>query len=327
MKHLHVLFFLLIAAFQKFGKETIYKTKKDKVLDGFYKISSNRGSYSEIHFKEGKIDGVRKDFNSNEELTCKRSYKDGRADGKWEYYDAETNQVKTIENYKNGMKNGKWWKKIRKNGAYYIKTEFYKDDIPTGKWTEKWENSPIMIEERTYTGKGSYTKKEYDKGILYKKEKYKNFKFDGEQVVYFKSGKIMEKELYKDGVKEKAEAFFEDGSPRVIRNFKNGRPHGKQIDYRSPGLLSSEEYYENGKKEGVFKIYSSSGKLYFLNTYKNDAQTGLHQSYSVPDGLLEKEGQFLNDSRNGVWKFYDTQGKLSKEVTYKLGHVVSEKEF
>lgn len=311
---------------QRFGKEAIYKTKKDKHLKGYYKIASDKGNYSEIHFKNGKIDGIRKDYDNNGELTSTRAYKNGKYHGEWKYYN-NNGEVKTIENYKEGNKDGKWWKKFSTNNNYYTKTAYYHNNTPTGTWTEKWQNGNLK-EERTYKGKGTYVLKKYHtNGKLHQQKSYKNFKLDGIQLVYSSSGILIKRDAYKNDLLEKKESFFDNSRPYQVYNLRNGRLHGYFIEYKRSGAKSLEGYYDNGNETGLWKKYrGDNGWLYFETTYKNDTQNGSYKSY-YRSGIIETEGNYLNGSRNGIWKVYNEAGKLIKEITYDKGTEVERKEY
>ncbi|WP_203258232.1 toxin-antitoxin system YwqK family antitoxin [Hyunsoonleella ulvae] len=310
----------------RFGTETVYKSINNRPINGLYKIASANGSYSEIFFKKGKIHGVRKNYSSDERLISTQSYLNGKRDGEWTYYD-EDGKPKTIENYKEGLKTGKWWKKAMVNSSYYTSISFYENNIPTGRWIEKWKNGTLK-EERIFNGKGSYTQKKYHaNGKLYEQKSYKNFKLNGNQFLYSKAGILLKKELFAHNVLEKRESFFDNGRPREVYNFKNGKLHGTCIDYKSSGAKSYEGIYENGYKSGVFKKYvDSNGWLYYETSYENDVANGPHKTY-YRSKLVEQEGNYLNGSKNGIWKFYNIAGKLIREVEYDMGTEIMRREY
>lgn len=311
---------------QRFGKETIYKTKNNKLINGFYKIAKKNGNYTEAHFKKGKINGLKKNYNSDGDLLSVQSYVNGKPEGEWMYYD-EGEKVTTIENYKEGLKTGKWWKKNVVNGSYYTSIAFYENDIPIGKWVEKWEHGTLK-EERVFSGKGTYNQKEYySNGKLKEENNYKDFKLNGNQFLYTKDGVLLKNELYTNDVLEKKETFFDNGRPSEVYNYKNGKLHGLCIDYKRSGAKSYEGVYRNGYQSGVFKKYiGSNGWLYYETTYEDDIANGPHKTY-YESKLVEKEGNYLNGSKHGIWKYYNTAGKLIREVEYDKGTEITSKEY
>lgn len=310
---------------QHFGKETIYKNGKQKLLKGYYKVTSSDGNYAEITFKKGKINGLRKDYNSNGQLRNTRFYKDGKADGEWRYFTNE-GDVKTIENYYDGEKSGKWWKKMKSRNIIYITETFYEKGIPRGIWTKKREDS-LLLEETTYTKKGTYTKKEYrENGKLRKQSIFKNFKLNGEQLEYSKSDVLLSKLVFANDIIQRKETYYKNGRPDETYQYKNGKPDGYCVDYKRSGVKSYEGTYNMGNKEGVFKKYfGEEGWLYYETTYKEDVENGAHKTY-YRNKKIEQEGSYLNGFKQGVWKYYNIDGALKREVTYDRDTEVSRKE-
>ncbi|WP_168796445.1 toxin-antitoxin system YwqK family antitoxin [Flagellimonas onchidii] len=303
---------------QRFGKSTLYSTKENIPLKGYYKIASDKGNYSEIRFTDGKINGTRNNYDSDGKRIGSFKYKGGKPHGKWVYFD-EKGKPEAVENYKEGNKHGKWWKKKFKKNIYYIRTEHYENDLPIGHWTEKWQNGTLK-EERTYKSIGTYIQKEYHKnGKLHTQKSYKDFKQHGVQLVYAVSGILLSRETYHNDVLQKIETFHNNGQLNQLYNYKNGELHGKCVKYKPSGARSLVMRYENGYRIGVWKTYlGDEGWLYFETTYKNDIPNGPHTSY-YSNRIIEKEGMFLNGRRNAIWKFYNQAGKLAKEVEYDNG--------
>lgn len=303
---------------QRFGKESIYTTKENIPLKGYYKVASDKGNYSEIHFVEGKITGARKNYNTQGKLTGDFKYKEGKPHGKWIYYD-EMGKPEAVEHYKDGNKHGRWWEKKLKNGNSYVRTEYYEDNLPVGTWTEKWLNKTLKL-EKSYEGLGTYVEKEYhNNGELYTLKSYRELKLHGQQLVYSVSGILLERKTYHNDILEKLEYFFKNGQLDSEYNYENGVLHGKCVDYYPSGGIHWVERYENGYRSGVWKKYlDDNGWLYIEATYKDDILNGTHTTY-YSSGIVERKGQYLNGSRNGVWKFYNKAGKLAEEIEYDKG--------
>ncbi len=334
---------------QRFGKEIIYKDKDDKLLEGHYNIADSRGNYIDVRFKQGKKHGQQVDYDYKGRKLRQKSFKNGKAngdykrfhqngkvsvqgyflegnqDGKWDYFD-DKGELKTVENYKNGKKDGKWWKKVPKGNTFYISTSFYKMDVPTGVWTDKYENGDLK-KETTYQAKGTYTEKEYDNKQLREQKSYKDFKLDGVQLLYSKSNVLLRKELYKNGLLQKKETFFDTGRPYRSYTLKNGTLHGKFVIYTSSGAKDLEGEYDNGNRTGVWKSYSGKeGWLHYETTYENDTENGWKKAY-YKSGKIEFEGNYVKGHQDGLWKRYDETGKLVEEVSYKLGKEIYSKTY
>ncbi len=96
---------------ERFGTESIFKDLDGKKLNGKYKIASKSGNYAEITFEKGHIQGERLDYNSDEQLVSRKKYFDVKVNGEWTFFD-ENGKIKATENYKNGKKDGKFWKNM-----------------------------------------------------------------------------------------------------------------------------------------------------------------------------------------------------------------------
>ncbi len=332
---------------QRFGKELLYKTLENKPLNGYYKIADERGNYTEMtlkkgklegkiikynyddiklseeNFKNGKLNGEYLYFYKNGKISKKGFYVDGKQDGKWEFFN-DKGELEKEENYKLGKKDGRFWIKRYSSGTFYTKTEFYKDDNPIGEWVEKWQNGNLK-ETRSYKEKGTYVQKTYhNNGKLHEQKIYKNFKLDGLQLVYYPSTILRKRELYKDGVIEKEERYFDNSLPYKIYNYKNGKYHGKCTIYTESGNKSVEVFFVNGLKEGVAKEYFYKGTVQYETTYKNDVENGKFKRYFLNGGKVREEGNYLNGLKDGIWLYYDETGKLIEEVEYKNDNIIKE---
>jgi antitoxin component YwqK of YwqJK toxin-antitoxin module len=70
----------------------------------------------------------------------------------------------------------------------------------------------------------------------------------GETRVYDKMNHLLEKQEYKNGLKEGIwVAFFENGKTQKIEQWKEGKLHGKTFEYTEDGTLVLETMYKNGK--------------------------------------------------------------------------------
>jgi len=56
-----------------------------------------------LEYKNGKIDGIRKDWYKNGQLKNERTYKNGELDGVWKVY-LEDGQLKEEKTFKDGKK-------------------------------------------------------------------------------------------------------------------------------------------------------------------------------------------------------------------------------
>ncbi len=79
---------------QKIGKETLYKNKDGKKLEGYYKISDRRGNFIDVHFKKGKKVGKQIDYDYKERKLSEKFFKNGKLHGNYvRYYQNGKNKL------------------------------------------------------------------------------------------------------------------------------------------------------------------------------------------------------------------------------------------
>jgi len=344
----------------RLGKDITYLKKhnydiKDpdkplKPLNGFYKITDNYGSYSEITFKNGKVNGTWTDYNfegklkaisnfkagqfigknteyhQNGKISKEVFYENGKESGTWKEYDREGKEIST-QNFKNGLKEGKWTKQIRHSGDRTCKIiEFYKNDKPTGTWKEVCDGKTSWSKE--FSSEKDYIEKTFfPNGKVNTLKEYKNGKLNGNYKKYEKDGILTKHFTFKEDKPILQKTFYSsNGKSKSITNFKNSNRHGMHKKFHENGNVELEAYFDENYKNGTWKEYSYEGKLTSIQEYKNGVENGSFKHYSRT-GLLEKEGKYLKGRPEGLWKIYNRDGTLYKEITYENGRIISEKKF
>lgn len=337
----------------RYGDEEIYKRKSDNsLLNGDYKIASTTGSYSEVSFVDGKVNGVRTEYNDsggkkaqatfkngiiegellnfhqNGKVSDEAYYKHGKKDGAWKRYNQEGHVIQTL-NYKEDSKEGKWTHEIYspQNGITRIETKYYKNDQPIKHWESRTDDGKMLWEE-DYKAPKDYTRKEYYlNGKLEKLETYADGKLNGPYKYYFKDGILNIEATYKDGDKVFRKLYHSNGKLREVMYFENDIPNGAYEKYASNGVKVKEGKFEAGSKSGIWKEFDDEkGNLKSEVGYKNNRRSGEWKYYNKAQKLAET-GYFVNDERDGLWKFYDLAGDLKKEIEYENGKTVSEKKY
>ena len=336
---------------QRFGKETLFKSE-NKFLNGNYKLAEESGAYAEATFKNGKMVGVRKDYDftghleqevnfdqegkaqgksisyySNGEVYRVFNYKNGLKDGVWKTFDAK-GMVMTTEVYKNDLKAGKWVRKLKDGrlGTKLIEINYFENNKPTGTWTRKTEDGrPIW--ERIYTGSKEYIKREYHTNQkLSLEETFKDNRLDGTAKYYNPSGILLAEKNYLEGYLQTEIKFYENGNKKEIVNSKDGYKDGIFQKYSETGKLIVDGKYAIGHKFGEWKHYNDDNMLEQTYTYANGTKNGISKTYNDA-GKIENEGMYLNDEKTGLWTYYKLNGKVAKEVEYKNDEIISEKKY
>ena len=140
-------------------------------------------------YKDGRLNGIKKEYYPNSKLEKEVSYKDGVFDGPFIVYDKEGNILQEL-NYKEGKKEGEWkyyyndgnllkienWEEDVKNGVFktfYIQgtiqtSENFKKGLKHGEFIERFPNDKLkrsafykkdeLIEEHVFDEKGNEIK-------------------------------------------------------------------------------------------------------------------------------------------------------------------------
>lgn len=217
------------------------------------------------------------------------------------------------------------------DGTPYIWGDF-KDNKPEGKWNKFWDRRRKQV-FNFIKGKLNGTSFYYDEnGVLDKTETYKNNLLHGENISYHDDGKIIASIVkFKNGKKEgKEKQFNADGSLHtfgfykndlkegIFTLFKNGKKYKTQYQrgYFHGGserfiwhTLEVGEYHFN-QKVGVWKYYSTSGKLQLEEFYPTVDEIYNWEHYSPRrTKIYDENGEFKNEQVFEDWMI----GNLRKD--------------
>lgn len=253
-------------------------TYKNGTLDGCRKeyYSDGKTVRKEAHFTEGKLNGVVRTYFSGGKVETEVSYNMGVQDGFERRYDASDGALLLDTYYKAGKPEGDWVEHITSNVGHYVRRSSYKDGLRTGAYSETWND-----------------------GNIRKKGFYKADKKDGVWTEYRR-----------------------DGTPWVSTTYKAGEKTGEEKRYLSNGQPETVRNYLNGKREGISREYhGSNGKLKAEYTYRANLKEGPYKRF-YEDGTLREEGKCENDSE--VYrKEYDESGKLKSVAERRNGSWVT----
>jgi uncharacterized membrane protein YhaH (DUF805 family) len=95
-------------------------------------------------------------------------------------------------------------------------------------------------------------------------------KDDGTYEKYYKSGKLMKKMTYVNGMKEGPFTLYHENGAVTIRvNFVGGKADGLYEEFYETGQIKERCNYVMGVKDGEFEKYDTSGKLLVSGIFKN----------------------------------------------------------
>jgi antitoxin component YwqK of YwqJK toxin-antitoxin module len=128
---------------------------------------------------------------------------------------------------------------------------------------------------------------------------YLNTKRSGEWVFYDAQGRVLSKEVFKDGLKE-----------------------GTSIIYHENGEIAETLVYKSDKREGKWELYYESGNIKMKGTYANDLLQGPTYLFEAA-GHLRAKGQYNKGLMAGRWKFYNAESELEYEEVWRAGKLIS----
>ena len=230
----------------------------------------------EASFRDGKREGVWREFDEEGNVIKSQTYKkgglvsegvvgtDGKRRGEYkEFYSDSTLRAEGL--FVDGLRSGQW--KFYYHNGQLQEIGSYKEGDPDGMWIWYYDNGQKQIEEQYFKGQLNGSYKEYDtKGNIVVSGTY----FDG-----MKSGKWIEQigDVRTEGeyridkqVGEWVE-YYDNGTMAFKGKFNAGYPDGEHSFYYENGKLREIQSYAAGVKHGDWKKYWETGELYFTITY------------------------------------------------------------
>ena len=146
---------------------------------------------------------------------------------------------------------------------------------------------------------------------------------DGEWKFYNSRGKLEKITIYAKG------KIIQQDNPEKME---------RSTEYHENGRIRAQGLVKNGKKDGVWKLYSSRGKMVKSVTYasgkiirddgssKKDApkSSSRKDSYLTyhDNGRIKVSGSFKDNKKSGEWREYDERGKIITITIYSNGGIL-----
>jgi len=248
---------------------------------------------NESIYKNGKLDGIYKEFNDKGSLTLSLLYRDG----------------KIIDDKLGLNKQAEVHNKYDENNNLIFSGSYIDDTIPVG-IHRYYDKNGEVINAMVYGTNGVLI----SKGIIDNEGKR-----IGNTIFYFPDGRIKAEGNYSDNKKTGKWKFIEeDGKIEQEGNFKNDLPDGHWVWYYPDGRIIREEEYLNGKEDGLYVEYDENGNIITKGDYVEGEQEG-DWTYNVGDH--SEIGKYVSGLRDGMWKYYYQNGKIQFEGTYIQGNL------
>jgi antitoxin component YwqK of YwqJK toxin-antitoxin module len=247
------------------GADAVFHKKSGKPYTGECKSCWGNGNLEmNIHFVNGKADGQDTIYYEVGGINLIRSHYQGKEDGTWMFY-REDGSLKWEKNWMAGEASGK-------HIFYYPDGTIYK--------IEEWSLGQLTgVKKEFYKGKNG------EEGKIKKEINYKDGKFHGLYITYFKNGQVESEQLFNSDQKDGLSKYYYDD-----------------------GKLFYTENYNKGKKNGEIKRLYKNGNTWIIERYKNDERTGVWEEY-YSEGTIKYEGTY----KKGTLKqeqYYDEDGEV-----------------
>jgi antitoxin component YwqK of YwqJK toxin-antitoxin module len=208
-----------------------------------------------------------------------------------------------------GRKQGVWTKIYPGTKVYQYKGQF-KDDRLVGTFTYYYPSSKlkaiIMHVEINARSEAIYY---HENGFVMSRGIYTHLKKDSVWMNYGPSGRLSNKETYKNDLLDgKKTVFYIPEDPEDKSQW-----------------VMSVSYYKEGKMDGEYVEYFEGGSLKVKGAYLMDRKSGLWVSYDV-GGFKMTEETFRNGLKHGWCMAFDESGKVVGKKYYLDGRHIQGKE-
>ena len=262
-------------------EEKINRTDRNGMKQGSWKdLYENDAVKNEGFYRDGKRDGIFKEFDRNGRVVKKEEYRN----------DILVQTVKAVEE------------------KYDVKRSYYPDGSVKTIGTYKRGLPEGIFREYDAKGNLTDTAKVYSGGRLLSQGKLDDQgREQGLWREFYEDGKIKSEGNYKDGRREKEWNFYyNNGQVEQTGEYVKGKPSGEWIKYFSDGKLNRHEFYENGKENGIMTEYSRDSVIIAKGNYIEGKKEGVWNFNN--NGYLA-EGKFLEDREDGLWKQFSPDNK------------------
>jgi len=327
----------------------------DDIKQGLSYYYKNGKLYKEVYYKDGKKNGIEKEYDENGTIITITEYKNdfiisrekinrkdekGLKQGIWkEFY--PNNRIYKEVNYKNDTIIGVY-KEYDKDGKVVVKKVYEKgiekneeksDTLDVLEWREEYyDNGKIKYYGAFNNNIKVGLHKEYDAEgtTIVAKEYNENGELIAEGLIDTLNRKQSEWKLYYETGEIKAIGkyfnnqkvgewlfYYRDGKLEQKGKYKKNAIDGKWIWYYPNGNVWREEYYDSGKEEGALVEYNDTGKIILKGQYLDGERTG-YWIYEVGD-IIEK-GKYVDGLKDSTWKSFYLNGKVAEVCNYLQGY-------
>ena len=343
------------------GQHTKYHSSGNKLADGNVKGYDDYGDLirdgkwlfwdeagilkEEVHFKDGRRDGLTIYFSLTGNENAKIIYKDDIPwNGEWLTWHPDGSK-KIFGTYLEGEKQNPWTAWYENGQKKYVM--HFKNNIMHGLYTE-WNEDGRLTKDIEYEMGNPISEYlvEYD-GDGYVEINRRNGELSGSWIKWYANGVKCEEGVYKYGKKGGLwTSWYENGEKKYQGKFIDGKPDALHTELDQKGRLTKSmvydegliltEYHINRDKNGATEYHKRNGVLDgpWTRWYSNGkkAEEGIYK-----DGKRSGQwsGWFRSNKKNyscfyehgkraGTYKEWNSKGKKTKEIYYNNGKRIRE---
>ena len=318
-------------------REQINRYDRNGLKQGVWKEFYDDGKLkNESSFKDGRLNGLYKEFNEKGNLILVLKYEDDQLIAE----DVELEEGVEIRNEYDDQN------RLVKSGPYKqnIPIGIHRSYDPTGEVTGSfiYNDYGEVVSEGIIDNEGKKRgvwKDYYTSGETKAEGQYENNYRSGKWKFYHKNGQVEQTGDYSRGrITGLWRWYYEDGSILREEQFYNGREDGYLIEYSIDGRIITEGDYIEGEpegnwyyrvgdhieigdfitglREGKWKYFYADSTLKFEGYFIQGNPDGKHKLY-YNDGALKEERYYVMGIKEKNWRKYDQEGKLLMTITFK----------
>lgn len=259
------------------------------------------------------LNGKAKYYHSNGNISAENSFKNGKKDGLCkEYHQDKNNTLKSEVVFKDGLEHGTYVH-YRSNGNLERKGIFYREITVGDTLLKNVYDGTIEVYQ--------------ENGKKQRIENWKNFKKNGiQENYYYQTGELSERSYVTDNLLSgMVERFDKEGNKTyeafheiVEKDEKNvSRQIGTETYWEKNNIKTTVEW-RDGVQNGVTKSYYPNGQLEKIMHFENGKLHGSYQTFYENGQLKEEYNKLIwvgtGNSENVDWNtVYDESGNITRK--------------
>jgi antitoxin component YwqK of YwqJK toxin-antitoxin module len=319
------------------SRQVINRIDNKNLKQGDWKEFHPNGSISrEMTYKDDKLQGYYREYDSRGRLTMTMLYDNGRLiEGNRD----DNTEIEVINRYNDSgglIYSGPYRKGIPvgihreyDGSGNIVSAKIYNDDgivlsegivneagNKTGSWKDFYPDGTLQAEGQYTDNRQSGTWKFYSReGKVEQTGSFAAGRTEGLWRWYFDNGSLLREEEYFQGRRDGSYVEYDrNGNIIVTGEFADGERNGEWKF--NTGDYSEEGTYILGLMDGQWKSWYADGTIRHKGNYIQGNAHGTHVFY-YPNGKVMEERHFDMGIREKTWKKYGDDGLLAITITYR----------